>query len=76
MRGRLRIMASTFQMGVLLHFDTVGKDVVSFGDLRGATLLEEKDLKIAILSLLKVKFMKVLDFSFSLFFLYFFIYYY
>jgi len=58
MRGRLRIMASTFQMGVLLHFDTVGKDVVSFGDLRGATLLEEKDLKIAILSLLKVKFMK------------------
>jgi hypothetical protein len=59
MKGRLRIMSSTYQMGVLMHFDTAGKDVVSFGDLRGATLLEEKDLKIAILSLMKVKFVKV-----------------
>lgn len=61
MKGRLRVMTSTFQMGVLLHFDTQHSDVVTFGDLRSATMLEDHPLKVALLSMLKVKFLKSAD---------------
>lgn len=58
MKGRLRINATTFQAGLLLHFDTVNSDQASLGDLRAATLLEQQQLKLALLSMLKCKFLK------------------
>jgi hypothetical protein len=41
MKGRLRVIVSTFQMGVLVHYDTAAVSACSYGDLRAATLLDE-----------------------------------
>jgi hypothetical protein len=56
MKGRLRVTVSTFQLGVLVHFDTADRDTVTFGELSSATLLQEQQLKMALLAMLKLKF--------------------
>jgi cullin 1 len=56
MKGRLRVTVSTFQLGVLVHFDTADSDTVTFGDLCSAMLLQEQQMKMALLAMLKLKF--------------------
>ena len=56
MKGRLRVTATTFQLGVLVHFDTAGTDQLTLGDITSATLLQEREVKIALLGMLKLKF--------------------
>ena len=58
MKGRLRVTMSNYQLGALLHFDTANSDLVTYGDLRSATMLEARDLKLALLGALKAKFIQ------------------
>jgi cullin 1 len=56
MKGRLRVTVSTFQLGVLVHFDTANADQLTLADLMSATLLQDQPLKVALLGMLKMKF--------------------
>jgi cullin 1 len=58
LEGPLCVTATTFQLGILAHYDTAGTDQLTLGDIASATLLQERDIKIALLGMLKLKFIR------------------
>mmetsp|Transcript_36846 Transcript_36846/g.90172 ORF Transcript_36846/g.90172 Transcript_36846/m.90172 type:complete len:775 (-) Transcript_36846:79-2403(-) len=61
MKGRLRLTMSGFQMGMALVFNAAAGNIITLKDIKQATELQDTQLKVGMLGMLKIKIVKCSD---------------